>query len=82
MIVLAAKKLFMRSKVKKALLATFNLMIEVSSSWSKLWNIIDTFDLMKNWISISWLFFQTHEKHEFWSQTQVLISWKTQVLFS
>jgi hypothetical protein len=29
MIVLAAKKLFMRLKVKKALLATFDLMIKV-----------------------------------------------------
>ncbi len=67
MIVLVTNKLFMISKVSKALLATFNLMIKVSTSWSKLWNIIDTFDLMKKMNFDLMIVLSISLKHKFWS---------------
>ncbi len=54
MIVLAANKLIMRLKFKEELLVNFDLNIKVSTSWSKLSNIIEQI-------------LQPLEKVEFWS---------------
>jgi hypothetical protein len=70
MIVLGTNKLIMRSKFLIILFLNFDLMIKVSTSWSKLSHINEqiwsneqisfwshekvNFDLMKKWILISW----------------------------